>query len=80
MTVDQYELEYTEEELGAVETEVITPGKIVPYEYGLPSSNISIMKDFDTDVLLNQCHTFSSSLLSVTFTEYGQNVDKHDTS
>ncbi len=46
-------------ELGAVETKVITPGKIVPYKSSLPSSNISLKKDFDTDVLLNCCsHTF----------------------
>ncbi len=32
---------------------VITPEKIVPYKCCLPSSNISVEKDFDTDVLFN---------------------------
>ncbi len=40
-------------EPGAVETKVFTPGKIVPYKCCLPGSNISVKKDFDTDVLLN---------------------------
>ncbi len=40
-------------ELGAVETKVITPGKIVPYECCLPSWNISVKKNFDTDVPFN---------------------------
>ncbi len=31
---------------------MITSGKIVPYKWRLPSSNISVKKDFDTEVLL----------------------------
>ncbi len=38
---------------GAVETKVIMPEKIVPYKCCLPSWNISVKRDFDTDVLLN---------------------------
>ncbi len=30
---------------------VITPGKTVPYKCGLPSSNISVKKNFDTQIL-----------------------------
>ncbi len=40
-------------ELEATETKVITPGKIVPYKCCLPSSSISVKKDFDTDFLFN---------------------------
>ncbi len=40
-------------ELGAGETKVITPGKIVPCKCCLPSTNISMKRDFDTDLLLN---------------------------
>ncbi len=40
-------------QLGVIETKVTTPGKIVPYICCLPSSNISVKKDFDTDVLFN---------------------------
>ncbi len=40
-------------EAGAVETEVITPGKIVPSKCCLPSWNISVKKNFNTDVLFN---------------------------
>ncbi len=40
-------------EQGAVKIKVITPGKIVPYKCCLPSSNISVKKDFDIDVLFN---------------------------
>ncbi len=29
-----------------VEMKVVTPGKIVPYKCGHPSSNISVKKDF----------------------------------
>ncbi len=49
---------------------VITPGKVVPYKCCLPSSSISMKKDFDTDELT----------LSVAFIEHGQNVNKHDIS
>ncbi len=60
------------EEPGATFTKVITPGKIVPFDYCLPTWNISVTKD----VFLNLCcHTFS--LLSLTFIEYGQHVNKH---
>ncbi len=38
-------------EPGAMETKVITPGKIVPC--CLPSLTISMKKDLDTDVLFN---------------------------
>ncbi len=39
-------------ERGAVQMKVMTPGKIVPYKCSLPSSNISVMKNFDTDAPL----------------------------
>ncbi len=39
--------------LGAVQTKVITPGKIVSHKCCLPSSNISVKMNFDTDVLFN---------------------------
>ncbi len=39
------------EEPGALETKVITPGKIVPSNCCLPNWNICVKKDFDTDVL-----------------------------
>ncbi len=42
-----------ERETEAVEMKVITPGKIVPYKCCLPSSNISMRKDFETDVIFN---------------------------
>ncbi len=41
------------EELGAVETKVVMPVKIAPCKYCLPRLNISMKKDFDTDVLFN---------------------------
>ncbi len=34
-----------------MELKVIMPGKIDPYKCCIPSSNISVKKDFDTDVL-----------------------------
>ncbi len=40
-------------EPGAVETKLIMPRKIVPSKCSLPSWNISVKKDFDTDVHLN---------------------------
>ncbi len=36
-----------------METKVITPGKIVPNECCLPSSNVSVKRDFDADILFN---------------------------
>ncbi len=36
------------------EIKVVTPGKIVPYKCCLPSSGISMMKDFHTDDLKNK--------------------------
>ncbi len=57
MTVERYryEHEYTEPSIttepGAVETKVITTRKIVSYKCCLPSSNISVKRDFDTDNL-----------------------------
>ncbi len=60
---------------GAMETKVITPGKVVPYKCCLPNLNVSVKKDFDTDVLLTDVTHFQ--LLSLTFIEYGQNVNKH---
>ncbi len=42
-----------EREPEAEETKVITPGKKVPNKCCLPSSDISVKKDFDTDVLFN---------------------------
>ncbi len=44
--------------MGAVETEVIAPGKTVPYKCCLLSLNISMKKDFDTDVLFTVPHIF----------------------
>ncbi len=38
-------------EPGAMETKVIMPRKIVPYKCCLPSPNISLKKEFDTEVL-----------------------------
>ncbi len=38
---------------GPVETKVITAGKIVPSKRCLPSWNISVKMDFDTDILFN---------------------------
>ncbi len=40
-------------EPGAIETKVITPGKIVPYKCCLPSSNISVKEDFNKNGLFN---------------------------
>ncbi len=40
-------------ELGAIETKLIALEKIVPYKCCLPSSNIGVKKDFDTDILFN---------------------------
>ncbi len=40
-----------EREWGAIETKVVTHGNIVSYKCCLPSSNSSVKKDFDTDVL-----------------------------
>ncbi len=58
--------------------EMILPGKIVPYKCCLPSTNISVKKDFDADVLLsNVTHL---QVLSVIFIEYGQNIHKRDIS
>ncbi len=37
-------------EPGAEGAKVIMPGKTVPYKCCLPDSNISVKKDFDTDV------------------------------
>ncbi len=70
-----------EKERGAAQTKVNTPGKIpawltMTYKGCLPSSNISLKKDFDTDVLLTNVVTHVQ-VLSVTFIEYGQNVNKH---
>ncbi len=63
-------------ELGSrVLPEVITPGKKKPYKCCLCSSNISMEKDFDMDVLFIKVVIFS-----VMFIEYGQNVNKHDIS
>ncbi len=58
---------------GVVDTKVITPGKIVPYKRCLPSLNVTVMNDFDTDVHLSNVVTHFQ-LFSVTFVEYGQNV------
>ncbi len=57
-----------------MEIKVITPGKIVPYECCPSNWNISI-KDFDTDVFLTYAVTHCQ-VLSVTFIECGQNVNK----
>ncbi len=38
-------------EPGDVKIDIITPGKIVPDKCCLPGSNISVKKDFDTDVV-----------------------------
>ncbi len=47
-------------EPGAGETKVITPGKIVPFKCCLPGPNISMKKDFDTDVFCKlMSHIFS---------------------
>ncbi len=70
------EKERAREESGAVETKVITSGKIVPHKRCLPSLNIS-MKDFYADVLHRYlCHTFSDTVCNVT--EHGQKVNKHN--
>ncbi len=53
----------------------IMPGKIVPRKCCLPGSNTSMKKDFDADVLLPNVVTHFQ-VLSVTFIEYGQNVNK----
>ncbi len=48
------------------ETKRFLPGKIVPSKCCLPSWNISLKKDFDTDVLFNErCHTFSATFCNV---------------
>ncbi len=56
--------------------EIITPGKIVPFKCCLPSWNISVKKDLTQVFFKNNAVTYFQ-LLSVTFTEYGQNVNKH---
>ncbi len=61
-------------ELGAVETKVITPEKVVPYKCCLPSSNISLKTSFLTNLVTH------FQLLSARFIECGQNVNKHDIS
>ncbi len=53
-----------------METQVITPGKIVPSKCCLPTWNISVKKDFDTDVLFNYTVTHFQ-VLSVAFIKYG---------
>ncbi len=53
---------------------IITPGKIVPSKCCLPSWNISV-KDFTQTFFLTNITHFQ--ILSVTFTEYRQNVSKH---
>ncbi len=55
------------EELGAVETKVIRPGKTVPYKCCLPSWNISVRTDFDTDVLLTNIVSHFQVLAKVMF-------------
>ncbi len=45
-------------EPGAVEMKVITPGKIVPHKCCLPSLNIGVKTDFDTDIVLTLSHIF----------------------
>ncbi len=42
---------------GTTEIKVITPEKIVPYKCCLPSSDISMKRDFDTDVPLTNAVT-----------------------
>ncbi len=54
-----------EREKGAVETKVITIGKIVPYKCCLPSSDSSVKTDFNTDILFDQRHTFSGTFCIV---------------
>ncbi len=58
-----------------METKVITPRKIVPYKCCLPSSNISVKKDFNKDIFLTNVTHFE--VLFVTLTEYGQIINKH---
>ncbi len=58
---------------------VITPRKIVPFKCCLPSSNISVKKDFTEMFFLTNVVTHFQ-VLSVTFTEYGKNVNKCDIS
>ncbi len=69
----------SEREWGAIGTKVITPGKIVPNKCCRPSLNIHVKKDFNTDVLLQDVVTHIQ-VLSVTFIEYGQNVNKYNIS
>ncbi len=61
--VRERERERERGELEAAETEVITPGKIVPYKHCLPGSNISMQTLFLADITQFQA-------LSVTFVEY----------
>ncbi len=58
---------------------VITLGKIVPYKFCLPSSNNSLKKVLTQTFFLTNIVTHFQ-VLSVTFTECGQNVNKHDIS
>ncbi len=44
--------------LGAVKSKIIMHGKIFTHKGCLCSSNISVKKDFDTDVLLMLSHIF----------------------
>ncbi len=45
-----------ERERGAIETKVITPGKIVPQKCCLLGLNVGVKKDFDTDISLTNTH------------------------
>ncbi len=54
---------------------VNTPEKIVPYKCCLPSSSISVKKNFDQTVFLTNI-VAHFHVLSVIFFEHGQNVNK----
>ncbi len=45
--------EHERAEMGAAEMKVTMPGKIVSYKYCLASSNVSMKRDFYTDVLFS---------------------------
>ncbi len=66
-------------ELGAIEKKVISPGKIVPYKCCIPSSNIRVKEEFDTNFFLTSIITHFQ-VLSVKFSEYARNVNKHNIS
>ncbi len=55
---------------------VNTPGKIVPYKCCPPSLNIGARLVLTQMVFLTNITHFQ--VLSVTFIEYGQKVNKHD--